>query len=128
MKPFVKSFSKKLLNISYDKGRISEEKVSAILEALKANPPHHFKEVLQAYLQKIRIELRKENALLEHAGHLEQSIINNIQSDLNKHYNRSIAITTKENPKLLAGFKVLVADDVWDASVSGQLELLAKSF
>lgn len=128
MNSFVKNFSKKLLNISFEHGRISEEKVSAILSTLKSNPPHHFKKVLQAYFLKIRTELRKENATLEHAGPLDQSIVNKIQTDLNEYYKRDIAITTKENPKLLAGVKIAIADDIWDSSVSGQLENLAKSF
>lgn len=128
MNSFVKNYSKKLLQLSFDKGHISEEKVSAILTTLKSSPPRQFKSILQSYLKKIRIELRKENATIEHAGPLDISIINKIQTDLNKHYNRNITLSTKENSNLLAGIKIIVADDIWDSSVSGQLELLAKSF
>lgn len=128
MNPFVKNFSKKLLNLSHEKGRVSPEKVSAILTTLRSHPPRYYKKILKAYYIKIRTELLKENATLEHAGPLEESIINQIKTDLDKYYNRNISIRTLENPKLLAGLRISAADDVWDSSIAGHLALLAKSF
>lgn len=127
MSQSTQSFSKKLLNFSLENGRVNRERVSAILETLKTHPPRHFKKILESYLLKIKTELRKENALIEYAGSLEEDVLNKIQIDLNKYYNRNIAITTIENPKLLAGLKIYAADDIWDSSIMGHLELLAKS-
>ncbi|PWU06122.1 MAG: hypothetical protein C5B43_02280, partial [Verrucomicrobia bacterium] len=122
MNSFVNNFSKKLLSLSYDHGRISEEKVSAILSTLKSNPPHQFKSILKSYFQKIRTELLKEYAKVEHAGPLDHSLLSQIQIDLNNYYNRSIHLIPVENPDLLAGIKISIADDIWDSSVSGQLQ------
>lgn len=128
MNRFVKSFSKNLLNLSLENGRVSPEKVSAILITIRSHPPRHYKKILRAYFLKVRTELLKDNARIEHAGPLEDSVIKKIKTDLDKYYNRNIAVTTIENPKLLAGLRISAADDVWDSSIEGHLALLAKSF
>lgn len=123
----IKNFAKKLLVISLANGRLSEEKISDILKTLRSNPPRHYREILEAYLIKVRSELRKENAIIEYAGSLEELVVTEIKNDLKKYYNRDISVTMIENPKLLAGLRISVADDVWDFSVSGRLKQLQKS-
>lgn len=123
-----KVFAKKLLMISLEKNRVSEEKVTAILQTLRSNPPRHYKEILEIYLLKIAAELRKENAVIEHSGTLPLSAVNTIKDNLTKYYNRDIEVTTLNIPKLLAGLRVRVADDVWDTSVLNHLNQLAQSF
>ncbi len=123
-----KIFAKKLLRISLEKNRVSEEKVTAILQTLRSNPPRHYKEILEIYLLKIGAELRKENAVIEHSGALPTSTINSIKDNLTKYYNRHIQVTTLNVPELLAGLRVRIADDVWDTSVLNRLDQLAQSF
>lgn len=123
-----KFFAKKLMAISLENNRVSDERVLAILQILKANPPRHYKEVLELYLLKIAAELRRENAKIEHSGALSESTINNIRENLSRFYNRDIKVFTVKDPKLLAGVRIRVADDVWDTSVLGRLEQLTQSF
>lgn len=123
-----KIFAKKLLILSLENNRVNEEKVIAILQTLKANPPRNYKKILEMYFLKIHSEIRKENATIEYAGALLESQINDIKHNLDKYYNRDIKVTTVNVPELLAGVRVSVADDVWDTSALGRLEMLAQSF
>lgn len=120
--------ARKLLDISLKDGQLNQERISAILEALRNSPPRNYKQVLEHYLLKVGAELRKENAYIEYAGSLSEEMLESVKKDLTQYYNRNIKITTKENPELLAGLKIRVADDVWDASVAGRLEKLADAF
>lgn len=123
-----KIFAKKLLTISLENNRVSEEKVAAILQTLRSNPPRRYKEILEIYLLKIGAELRKENATIEHSGTLPATAANNIKDNLSKYYDRDIKVTTQNIPELLAGLRIRVADDVWDTSVQGRLQQLTQSF
>ena len=40
-------------------------------------------------------------------------------------YHRSVSSVARENPDLIAGIRVSIGDDVFDASVAGHLEKLA---
>lgn len=121
-------FAKKLVTLSLENNRVSEERVAAILQTLKSNPPRRFEEILEKYLLKIRNELRKENAIIEHSGPLSESAVKVIKDNLSKFYNRDIRVTMVNDPALLAGLRIRVADDVWDTSVLGRLEKLTESF
>lgn len=124
----VKIFAKKLLGISLENGRVSGERVSAILEVMRSKPPRHYKEILESYLLKVGAELRKENAMVEHAGALSESAISSIKDRLSRYYNRDIAVSAVSAPELLAGVRIRVADDVWDANARNTLKQLEESF
>ena len=114
--------------LSLENGKVSEQKVQAILQVFHQRPPKHYDEILHSYKSKISSELRKENANVEYFGKLEDSTVKNLKESLVKHYNRDLKINLKENPDLIAGFKVHVADDVWDATVAARLENFSLSF
>lgn len=123
-----KIFAKKLLAISLENNRVSGDRVTAVLQTLRSNPPRRYKEILEIYLLKIGAELRKENAVIEHSGSISESAIKDIKENLSKYYNRDINVTTRNVPELLAGLSIRAADDVWDTSVLSRLEQLTQSF
>jgi len=128
MNPKVRAYAKSLLAISMENGRVSGERVSAVLETLKSRPPRNYKAVLETYLAKIRIELRKENAKIEYVGSFPSEDVDAVKSKLSDYYDREVKVELSEKKDLIAGFRILVADDVWDASIRGRLERFALSF
>ena len=123
-----KIFAKKLLTISLENNRVSEERVAAVLQTLRTTPPRYYREILEIYLRKIGAELRKENAIIEHSGPISGAVVNGIRDNLSKYYNRDIKVSTLDDPKLLAGVRIRVADDVWDTTVLSRLDQLTQSF
>ena len=123
-----KDYARKLVSLSLDEaGRISDERVNAILQVLKEKPPRHFKLILKIYLYYVKQEIRRSEAVLEYAGEIQPAAVEAIEGDLSSRYHRSVSSVTRENPELIAGLRVTIGDDVYDASVAGHLEKLANN-
>lgn len=120
-----KDYAKKLVAISLDaSGVVSAERVEGVLAVLRENPPRHHRSLLKQYLTYLRRELAKGQAKVEFAGELTNAVLAEIKDGLSTRYNRGIDVVTQENPKLIAGFRVAIGDDVFDASVAGRLHAL----
>lgn len=120
--------TKQLTALSLDAdGAVDPEKVAGVLAFLEKHPPHSPLGVLKAYHRRIRIELTKTNAVVEHAGSISDSILGSIAGALSQKYRRPIAATAEPNTALIAGLRVRIADDVYESTVSGQLDQLAQS-
>ena len=118
-------YAKKLVQISIEDGRVSDERVKAIMGTFASRPPRRFKTILKLYLYYIKRELRKSQAVIEYAGSINKSSIETIERNLNSHYVRPITVTLSENQELLAGIRISVADDVYDSTIAGSLNNLS---
>ena len=123
----LKKFAKKLADLSLEDGLVSAEKVQAVLATLRKHPPRKPKTVLKHYLYYIKQEINRSRAVIEYAGQIDEAGIAAIENYLSKNYNRTITTTTVENENLIAGFRISIGDDIFDASVAGRLNNLAKS-
>lgn len=122
----LRKFAKKLVAMSLGEDAVpSLERVNAVLQALSAKPPRHYKRVLKLYLHYIKAELKKSQAVIQHAGELSASALASIEADLTKLYGRQINATAQHNPELIGGIRIHIADDVIDDSVLGRLNQLA---
>ena len=119
-------YAKKLVQISLEEGRVSDERVNALLQTFAAKPPRRLKTILKLYLYYLKRELRKSQAVIEYAGGITQERIEAIEKNLSARYGRPITATLSENPELVAGLRVSVADDVFDATVTGNLNNLSQ--
>jgi F-type H+-transporting ATPase subunit delta len=119
--------ARQLFKLSLIDGRISAERVTGVLGYLEKIQPAHPLAVLKAYHRLVAVELAKSQAIVEHAGAVSDSILQTIAASMTKKYGRAITASTRANPKLLAGLRVRVGDDVYESSVSGQLGALAAS-
>jgi F-type H+-transporting ATPase subunit delta len=123
----LKKFAKKLADLSLEDGLVSAEKVQAVLETLRQHPPRKPKTVLKYYLYYIKNAVNQSQATIEYAGQIDQAEVAKIEKHLSSSYNRPITATTVETDALIAGFRVSIGDDIFDASVAGRLNSLAKS-
>lgn len=120
--------TKQLTALSLDaEGAVDPAKVTGVLEYLAKHPPASPMSVLKAYHRRISIELAKANAVVEHAGAVSDTILGSIAGALSQKYHRSVAATAQQNDALIAGLRVRIADDVYESTVSGQLDTLANS-
>ena len=124
----LKDFAKRLTQISLDEsGQVSEEKVGAVLEALRTKPPHKLKTMLKLYLYYIQREIRKSEAVVEHAGAVDPETLDDLQRYFSEHYGRAVTVRTQPSPDLIAGIRASIGDDVYDSSIIGNLDVLASS-
>ncbi|MGE9293025.1 MAG: F0F1 ATP synthase subunit delta [Puniceicoccales bacterium] len=121
----LKTCAHKLVELSLDEtGRVSAERVGGVLTTLEQNPPRHLRALLKQYLVYIRQELARSQAQVEYAGELPASTLAEIRQELSEHYNRAVDVLPRENESLIAGFRVAIGDDVYDASLAGRLHAL----
>ena len=123
----LRDFAKRLVEFSLDKGEVSSSRVGEILQTLSSNPPRNYKPLLRLYLRYIQREIASYTARIEHAGPINESITNSIQSFLEKDSGRKINIKASENNELVAGLRVTLGDDIYEDSAAFRLKPLTES-
>ena len=118
-------FASQLFRISLDGGQVSAERVSGVLAHLAQHPPRQPLAVLRRYHRLVAGQLARNRALVEHGGPLDNSVLRAIEAAFTRKYQRPVAAIARPNPDLIAGLRVRVGDDVYEASVAGQLASLS---
>ena len=123
----LKQFAKKLAELSEENGLVSSERVGAVLEALRKKPPRNPKTVLKYFRYYIAHAINRSRAVIEYAGKIDEASVAAIEKQLSQTYNRPITTSSVENEALIAGIRISIGDDIYDASVAGRLANLEKS-
>ena len=120
-------FARQLLNLSVQGGQISPARVEGVLAYLRAHPPRQPLPVLRQYHRLVAAQLARNQALVEHAGPVDARLLQQIEAAFTQRYRRPIAATARPAPALIAGLRIRVGDDVYEASIASQLAALAAS-
>lgn len=120
-------FAKKLVELSREGGVVTEARVAECLSGLKKVELRHKLLVLKTYLHYIRKAVAEQTAVVSTPGALSPDALAAIESKFSKIYDRPIAAVTQSDPSLIAGVRIRVGDDVYDASVAGRLKRLAEN-
>lgn len=122
----VRHLAKKLVELSKDeKGLVVESRVREVLDGLKQASLRRYLGTLKAYLQLMRREIALQTALVGSPTKIADEALRQIEHSFSERYERDIQAVVREDPSLIAGVRIRVGDDVYDASVAGQLERLA---
>ena len=125
----IRELAKRLVKLSLaEDGKVEESKVNEILGALKANPPREHRQLLHAYLERIKPEIAKSIAIIEYAGRPDEENLEAIKERLSQSYGRAVEFELRENPELLAGIRITVGDDVYEDSAAIRLRPLVRAF
>lgn len=83
---------------------------------------------LKAFHKSVVREIRKDTLTIESASTLSDEMVDSLVSHFSEGRERSLHITRKTNPDLIAGMRVRLGDTVYDASLAGNLQTLASRF
>lgn len=122
-----KLLAKQLFKLSVVNGAVSPEQVTGVLGYIEKTAPRHSLALLKLYHRAVALELAKSRALVEHAGPVTDATLRSIEAAMTSKYKRPVTASAQPNPKLLAGLRVRVGSDVFEASVSGQLAALSSA-
>ena len=122
-----KLLAKQLLKLSLVNGEISPEQVHGVLGYIEKSQPRQMLALLKLYHRAIATEFAKSQAVVEHAGPVNDSVLASIGAAMTKKYQRTVTATAKRNDSLLAGLRVRVGSDVYESTVSGQLAALSSA-
>lgn len=118
--------ARQLFRLSLIDGELSSERVAGVLDYVEKHCAHPHG-VLSAYHRLVAAEVARGQAVVEHAGPVTQAVLDSIFAALARRYGRRITPVARRNDALLAGLRVRVGDDVYEASVAGQLAALSSS-
>lgn len=121
----IQQLARQFLKLSIVDGALSPEHVAGVLEYIEKHRPPHTVAILRAYQRLAAAEVARRQAVIEHAGSVSPAVLENIAASMTRKYGRKISSVPKRNDTLLAGLRVRVGDDVYESSVSGQLQSLA---
>lgn len=123
----VLQFAKRLVELSRDGGVITEPKVAEVLAGIKKIKPRHELLLLKSYLGYIRKAVAEQTAVVSTPGALSPDTLSAIESNFTQVYGRPISAVTARDASLIAGVRIRIGDDVYDASVAGRLKRFAES-
>lgn len=123
----ITQLAKKLVELSKDNGVVTEAKVGEVLAGLKQAKHRHHLTVLKSFLSYLRREVALQTAVVATPGALSDAALKEIEAKYTKIYGRPISAVTTQDTSLIAGVRVRVGDDVYDASVAGRLQRLAET-
>ncbi|MFT4901618.1 MAG: F-type H+-transporting ATPase subunit delta [Lentimonas sp.] len=119
--------AKKLVQLSKQGDVVTDAKVGEVLAALKQVQHSHPLELLKTYLSYIRREVALQSAVVSTPGTLSADALQALEAKFSKIYGRTIRASVQTDTSLIAGVRVRVGDDVYDASLSGRLQRLAEN-
>ena len=123
-----KKIAKKLLSLSLDEeGRVEETKVRSILDSLREDPPSNYRALLREYQSETRRYLPTFQCDLEVSAGVDGQVNRTLSDKVNSSQGNNFSIDSSQNPRLIAGYKLRVGDDVYEDSIDQRLENLRKS-
>ena len=124
----ITQLAKKLVELSKDaQGVVTEAGVGQVLASLKEVAHRNHLSLLKTYLNSLRRELALQTAVVSTPGSLSAEALQVISAKYTALYGRPVSAVVKIDPSLIAGVRVRVGDDVYDASVAGCLQRLAEN-
>jgi len=123
----IQQLAKQFFNLSLENGIVSPARVAGVLAYVEIHRPPHAVAVLKEYQRLVKAAIDRSQAVVEHAGPVQDSLATSIAQAMTQRYRRPIAGISRRNDSLLAGLRVRVGDDVYESSVAGQLAVLANA-
>ena len=120
----IQQLSRQYYKLSIENGVLSADRVAGVLEYIEKHRPANTLAVLKAYQRLIAAEFARGQAVVEHAGSVNDAALSTIAASMTKKYGRKVSAVSKKNDSLLAGLRVRVGDDTYESSVAGQLASL----
>lgn len=116
---------KKLVELSKEDGLVTEARVVEVLAGLKQFRHRSYLIILKTFLVRLRRELALQTAVVSTPNLLSEETLERISAKYSAIYGRTISAEVEEDTSLIAGVRVRVGDDLYDASVAGRLQRLA---
>jgi len=117
--------ARQLFRLSIEDGRVSADRVAGVLAYLEKNPPRQPLVVLRLYHRLVGAEIARSQALVSHAGPVSADILRGIEAAFSRKYSRPISAVPRPDSSLIAGLRVRIGDDLYEASIAGQLASLS---
>ncbi len=121
-----RSEAKTLFRICHSEKGLDEARLRKVMGVLAQKKPRGYLQVLGRLGQLVRLEVGRATHEVVSAVKLEDGG-KSVFSVLEKHFGKPLAQQVEVRPEVLGGLRIRVGSDVWDATIRGRLEALARS-
>ena len=123
-----KSLVRKLIGSSINaKGIIEQSLVEDVLRGLKESKPAQHLEILKEYELEIRKALRQQLVEVELGCLPTDNLADKLKSKIAVLTSQSLDLRVSQNEALIAGYRIRLVDDVFEASIQSRRSKLSQS-
>jgi len=108
-------------------GLLDESRLRQAVETISTEKPRGYLSLLQSLTRLARLDIERRRVVVETASDASPTFRESFSKALLSRRPDAAGIQFLTNPSLLGGVRVQIGNDVWDHSVSGRLDALAKS-
>lgn len=120
--------ARRLFGLSHTDGRLDHNKLRTVFTRLAEDKPRDYRGILDALHRLVRLDSEKRKVTVESATELDTFTRQRLFNDLARKHGNDLEVEYFINPALLGGLRIRVGDDVFDGSVQGRIDRLAKAF
>ena len=118
--------AKTLFRICHAEKGLDEGRLRKVIQAISKQRPRGYLQILGRLAQLTKLAVDRNTHELVSATKLEDGG-KSIFAVLEKHFGKPLEQRAEVRPEVLGGLRIRVGSDVWDATVRGRLEALARS-
>mgnify|MGYP001197255073 FL=1 len=120
--------AKRLHRLCLVEGRLDEARVRAVVDQVLAQRPRGYLRLLSHFQRLVKLDIERRTARVETAVPLPEDLRERLHQQVGQRYGPGLYWQYAVEPALIAGLRLRVGSDVYDASVLGRLRQLAESF
>lgn len=118
--------AKSLFRICHSDQGLDEGRLRKVISAISKQRPRGYLQILGRLAQLTKLEVDRNTHEVVSAAKLEDGG-KSVFAVLEKHFGKPLEQRAEVRPEVLGGLRIRVGSDVWDATVRGRLEALARS-
>lgn len=123
-----RKLSRQLARLILDGGEASLSELKPALERILAGRSGPTARVfLKNFRKEVERQLRARTLVIESASELSENLVESVRDQFQKTHESPLQVVTRVNASLIAGIKVQLGDNIYDATVANQLLSLSKS-
>jgi len=120
--------AKLLFRWCFADGRLDEHRVRQAVRHVVQSKRRGYLAVLGEFKRLVKLDTAKHTASVQSAVPLQADLQSRLRTNLEAVYGARLTAEFAEDPDLIGGIRVRVANDVYDGSVKARLAALARSF
>ncbi|PYX73622.1 MAG: H(+)-transporting ATPase [Acidobacteria bacterium] len=120
--------AKLLFRWCFADGRLDEDRAREAVRHVLQSKRRGYLAVLGEFKRLVKLDTAKHTASVQSAVPLQADLQSRLRTNLEAVYGERMTAEFAEDPDLIGGIRVRVANDVYDGSVKARLAALARSF
>lgn len=120
--------AKGLLRSCFVDGALDDNRVRETVRLMLERKPRGYIQILHHFQRLVKLEIQRRTAHVQSAVPLDEELQGRFRDALGRLYEKELDVSFEEVNALIGGTRITVGHDVYDGSVKGRLDRLARQF